>query len=76
MKWIARFLVLIVIVVLLSPLACILPADLLIALSVGWAFYLYRVIPEIQVSRSGVATAVVCLVGFAVGFAPVPALAA
>jgi hypothetical protein len=51
-------------------LACLgfkLPLDLLGNLAVGWAYYLYRVVPEVRVSTSGVVTAVVCLAALTAG---------
>ncbi len=46
---------------------CIVPIDILAALVAGWGFYLVRVLPQIQLNWSGVATAIICLVGFAFG---------
>src|SRR5262245_10189022 len=60
------FLVL-VILVLLSCVGVFFPLDFLIALTIGWGFYLYRVVPQIHVNWIGVATAFLCLVGFVVG---------
>ena len=51
-------------------LACIglaWPGDLLLNLAFGWMFYLYRVVPQVVVSGSGVLTAACCLGAFAVG---------
>jgi len=53
--------------VLLGCLGCIVPIDILSALLAGWAFYLARVLPQLQFNWSGVATAILCLVGFAFG---------
>jgi hypothetical protein len=44
-----------------------LPGDLLLNLAFGWMFYLYRVIPQVVVSESGVLTAAFCLGALAVG---------
>jgi Protein of unknown function (DUF1559) len=43
------------------------PLESLFYLAAGWALYLYRVVPEMSVSWSGIATAIVCLVLLAVG---------
>jgi prepilin-type processing-associated H-X9-DG protein len=56
-----------VLLLLLSCLGIFFPADLLIAVTLGWAFYLYRVIPQVHINGNGVATAVICLVGFGLG---------
>ncbi len=44
-----------------------LPGDLLLNLAFGWMVYLYRVIPQVVVSESGVLTAAFCLCVLAVG---------
>src|SRR5262245_49095442 len=59
--------VVLVTLVLLSCLGVFLPLDLLIALTVGWGFYVYRVVPQIHVNWTGVATACLCLLGLAIG---------
>jgi hypothetical protein len=43
------------------------PIELLFNLAAGWAFYLYRVLPQVRVSLPGVVTAVLCLAVLAVG---------
>jgi Protein of unknown function (DUF1559) len=48
-------------------LGCVLPADLLFHVAAGWAMFLWRVIPEISLSRDGVLTAAFCLVGLSAG---------
>jgi hypothetical protein len=48
-------------------IGCLFPFQIVYYLAVGWFLYLNRVIPEIQVNWSGVATAVVCLALLAVG---------
>jgi hypothetical protein len=48
-------------------IGCLFPFQIVYYLAVGWALYLYRVVPEIQVSWSGVATAVFCLALLAAG---------
>jgi hypothetical protein len=68
MRWtirIAFFVVLLI--VLLSCLGLWVPGDLLFAILFGWVFYLGRVIPQARVNPNGVATALICLAGFAVG---------
>ncbi len=62
--------VLVVVVVLCVLMMCMgffLPIDVIGNLLVGWAFFLVRTVPEVSVSWDGLATAVVCLVGFALG---------
>jgi hypothetical protein len=44
-----------------------LPFDFLFNLAVGWAFYLYRVLPQVRVNGAGFATALVCLAALAFG---------
>jgi hypothetical protein len=56
-----------VILILLGCMGLIAPLDILVNLLFGWAVYLYRVVPQVTVSWPGVFTAVVCLVGLAVG---------
>jgi hypothetical protein len=56
-----------IILVLRALGPCFFPFEALFYVLIGWAFYLYRVVPEIAVSWSGVATAVVCLLLLAVG---------
>ncbi len=53
--------------VLLSCLGFGVPIDILLALVAGWAFYLARVLPQLQFNGSGIATAVICLAGFSLG---------
>ena len=53
MKWPRWTLALIVVVLLLGCLGLAFPADLLIALTLGWAFYLHRVIPQVHLNVSG-----------------------
>jgi hypothetical protein len=43
------------------------PIDFIVALSVGWLWYLVRTLPEIQVARSGLTTAAVCLLLLLIG---------
>ncbi len=64
MKWIGWIVFIMVVFVLLGCIGLGVPADVMIALGVGWIFYLHRVIPEVHVNGMGVVTAVVCLVGF------------
>jgi hypothetical protein len=59
--------VLSIILVLGCLLGCFFPLQVLYYLAAGWAYYLYRVVPEVRVSWSGVATAAVCLALLAVG---------
>jgi hypothetical protein len=59
--------VLSVFLVLVCLAGCLFPFQILYYLAVGWAYYLYRIVPEVQVSWSGVATAAVCLALLAVG---------
>ncbi len=51
-------------------LACMgfgVPIDFLAVITLGWAWYLVRTLPEIRMARAGIATAAICLVLFAVG---------
>jgi hypothetical protein len=59
--------VLAICLVLLAFMGLMLPAELLVNLAVGWAAFLYRVLPGVTVGWSGVVTAVACLLGLAVG---------
>ena len=43
------------------------PLSFLLFVAAGWAFFLYRVLPEVRVDAGGVALAAVCLVLFAAG---------
>jgi hypothetical protein len=43
------------------------PGDMLFNLAFGWIFYLRRVLPQVRISISGVATAAVCLGALALG---------
>lgn len=43
------------------------PFQIIYYLGAGWAHYLFRVLPEIQLNLSALATAGVCLIGLAVG---------
>lgn len=52
---------------ILAALGCLVPLDLLVAVTCGWGFYLARVVPEITVNWGGVVTGLVCLTGFAFG---------
>jgi hypothetical protein len=56
-----------VLVLLLGCLGFAAPADFLFAVFLGWAFYLVRVVPQSRVNPGGLATALVCLAGFALG---------
>lgn len=56
-----------IVLVLLGPLGLFAPLDALLALLVGWPFYLARVVPEVRLNPSGLATGAFCLLGFAVG---------
>lgn len=49
-------------------LGCLAPLDFIFALVAGWAFYLYRVVPQITWNWSGFLTAIVCLVILTFGF--------
>ena len=51
----------------LVGLSCLMPFDLLFNLAAGWTLFLYRVVPQVTVSPSGLATAAVCLVLLAFG---------
>jgi hypothetical protein len=57
----------IVVLVVCAGLGAVFPVELLVYLAVGWAIYLYRVVPKLEVSWSGVATTIVCLSLLAVG---------
>lgn len=59
--------VLTILFILLSCMGFFLPIDFFGNLLVGWFFYLWRTLPAVSVKWEGVATAVVCLAGFAVG---------
>jgi len=67
MKWLGWTVVSLLVFLLLAGMGLIFPIDLLIAVALGWAFYLYRVIPQVHISGNGAATGVICLVGFALG---------
>jgi hypothetical protein len=59
-----------VVVVCCLLLACLgmgYPADLLFNLVVGWAFYCYRVLPQVRPSGAGILTALICLGALAFG---------
>ncbi|WP_169977224.1 DUF1559 domain-containing protein [Tautonia rosea] len=57
----------IVVLVSLATIGLVVPLDVTIALTVGWAFFLGRVLPEVTIAWDGVVTAVVCIVVFVVG---------
>jgi prepilin-type processing-associated H-X9-DG protein len=64
------FLYALVAVIFLFLLACAglaFPFVFVAEMALGWVFFLVRVVPEVQVGWAGVATALVCLVAFAVG---------
>lgn len=61
------FLVAVAAILLLGCLGALFPLEILAYLVVGWAFYLARVLPQIQLNWSGVATAGFCLVGLIFG---------
>ena len=67
MKWLRWILAPIVALVLLVCMGLAFPIDLLIAVTLGWAFYLYRVVPQVHINGNGVATAIICLLGFVLG---------
>ena len=46
MRWLVRAVVGVIIILLLGCLGMGVPADILIALAIGWVFYLNRVIPR------------------------------
>ncbi len=52
---------------ILGCMGFVLPLELLAYLFFGWIVYLYRVVPQVTVNASGVATAAVCLILLAVG---------
>lgn len=57
-------------IVALFLLACIglgLPLDLVIAIGLGWIWYLARVLPQVAIDRGGVLTAILCLALFLAG---------
>ncbi len=43
------------------------PAEVVLYLTLGWAFFLYRVLPQITFTPSGLATGLICLTLFTVG---------
>ena len=53
--------------VLLTCMGFALPVDFAVAMGLGWAWYVARTYPEVQVAPAGVATATVCLILFVVG---------
>jgi hypothetical protein len=59
--------VVVLLVVILFCLGMAAPGDALVSLTVGWVFYLTRVLPQVQVSWPGVLTAAACLAGLAFG---------
>lgn len=56
-----------IVLLLLACVGFVFPIDLLIAVLVGWAFYLYRVVPEVRVDWSGLGMGLVTLALFAAG---------
>ena len=51
-------------------LACaglVFPIDFFLALTLGWAVYLYRVLPRVSIDGAGILTAVLCLALFVAG---------
>jgi hypothetical protein len=52
---------------LLACLGAVWPVDALLNLAVGWAFYGYQTLPQVQLNVGGILTATVCLTGFAIG---------
>jgi prepilin-type processing-associated H-X9-DG protein len=53
--------------VILCCMGLLAPVDFFVAVTFGWIWYLARTIPEIQIARSGLATAAVCLILLVVG---------
>ena len=43
------------------------PAEMVLYLTLGWAFFLYRVLPQVTFTPSGLATGLICLTLFTVG---------
>src|SRR5690348_13018298 len=43
------------------------PVDFIMALVLGWVFYLRRVLPQVVIARDGVVTGVLCLALFLAG---------
>jgi hypothetical protein len=54
-------------VLLLGCLGFAVPIDILATFVAGWAFYMARVLPQLKFNWSGVATGMICFVGFACG---------
>lgn len=54
-------------VVLLSCLGLFAPVEAFFTLLMGWPFYLAKVLPQVRLNLEGLATGLVCLVGFGVG---------
>jgi prepilin-type processing-associated H-X9-DG protein len=59
--------VLVFVLFILSCMGLVLPIEVPAVLALGWPWYLARTIPEIHIARSGVATAVACLLLLVVG---------
>jgi hypothetical protein len=57
----------VVVVVLLSCMGLDIPVQVVLYLVLGWAFHLARLGPQVRIDWPGVATCVVCLVGFSLG---------
>ena len=62
-----RMLIVTIGLVILSCMGLFAPIDFFVALTLGWVWYLARTIPEVQIARSGVATAAICLILLVVG---------
>lgn len=52
---------------LLTCAGFLLPLDVFGNLLVGWAFFLRRTLPAVSIGAEGIATGLICLVGFVVG---------
>jgi prepilin-type processing-associated H-X9-DG protein len=64
LKWLVAVTI---VFVLMGCLGIALPIDFAGALVLGWAWYLSRTLPHVQVASAGVATAAVCVVLFFIG---------
>ncbi|MEW4570091.1 DUF1559 domain-containing protein [Tautonia sp. JC769] len=66
-RWIAWGVALILLFLALALMGLVVPLDAVIALTMGWVFFLNRVVPEVTIARDGVITGLLCLIGFVVG---------